>query len=251
MNDSARRTTAVGGRVVMQIVRDRRSLALIIVAPSIMMGLVGLAIPDGMLMNGKPALDVLTPALIATFAMLLSFVLTGVSFLRERTHGTMERLLASPIRKHEIVLGYLMGFILFGIVQAAVVSIFAFNVLGANHTGALWEIAIVEIIVVVAGVNLGILASAFARNEFQVVQFIPLIITPQLILSGIFFRVEDMPGYLETIAHALPLMYAIRALRGVMLEGTGLSGQGFEIGVVSAFAVAFSILASLAFRKDI
>jgi ABC-2 type transport system permease protein len=251
MNDSVRRTTSVGNRVARQIVRDRRSLALIIVGPTVMMGLVGLAIPDDMLMNGRPALDLLTPALIATFAMLLSFILTGVSFLRERTHGTMERLLASPIKKYEIVLGYLLGFILFGVIQAAVVSVFAFNVLGANHTGALWEIAAVEIIVVITGVNLGILASAFARNEFQVVQFIPLVITPQLILSGIFFRVEDMPGYLETIAHALPLMYAVRALRGVMLEGNGLASQGSELGVVAAFAVAFSIAAAIAFRKDL
>ena len=249
MTESADRVIAIATRIMRQIRRDRRTLALIVIVPSVIMLLVSEAMPDRMDADGVSPIDTLAPGLIATFAMLFAFVLTGVSFLRERTQGTLERLLASPVKRVEIVFGYLFGFLLFGLIQAAIVSVFVLYVLDVEWQGSIWQIAIFEVVLVVAGINIGILASAFARNEFQVVQFIPLVITPQLILGGVFWRVETMPDYLQTIAHALPLMYAIRALREMMLEGAKLNSVGLEIGVLIAFALGFSVADALVFRR--
>jgi ABC-2 type transport system permease protein len=249
MNESVDRVVAIAARLIRQIRRDRRTLALIVIVPSVIMLLVSEAMPDRERDDGTDALDVLAPALIATFSMLFAFILTGVSFLRERTQGTLERLLVSPVKRVEIVFGYLLGFLLFGLVQAAIVTLFVLYVLDVQWQGSIWEIATFEVVLVITGVNIGILASAFARNEFQVLQFIPLVITPQLILGGVFWRVESMPDYLQNIAHALPLMYAIRALREMMLEGASLGSVGFEMGVIAAFAVGFSVAAALVFRR--
>lgn len=239
------RTLAITGRIVRQMVRDHRSLALIIIAPIIVMSLVGLTFYDQ-----KATLDRVAPALLGVFALFFTFVLTGVSFLRERAQGTLERLLTTPVGRGDLLVGYLLGFLLFTTVQALVILLFTILVLGVNYQGDLWQIFLLLMVLTVVGVNLGIFISTFARNEFQVVQFIPLVLAPQVFLSGVFVRVEEMPVYLEAIARVLPLTYAVRGLQDIMLRGQGLGAVTLELAVLGAFALVLLALAGVTVRRS-
>ncbi|MBI4329443.1 MAG: ABC transporter permease [Chloroflexi bacterium] len=239
------RALAISERLVRQVLRDHRTLALMLAAPSVVMALVGFSFAD------QPAiLDYAAPALLTVFGFFFTFVLTGVSFLRERAQGTLDRLLATPVGRGDILVGYLLGFLLFAAVQASVILALTLVVLGVSHQGALWEIFAFLMVVVVMGVNLGIFISVFARNEFQVVQFIPLVFAPQVFLSGILLPVEQMPGFLQAVANVLPLKYAVEGMREIMLQGKGLSGVTSELAVLAGFAVVLLALASVTVRRS-
>ena len=232
-------------RVIRQIIRDRRTVAMIIVVPLVMMGLIGLSFPEG------NTLDYIAPAMLATLSLFFSFLLTGISFLRERSQGTMERLMASPVSRLDIVIGYLIGFFIFALIQMLIVLFFTVYVLGVNYAGDLWQILVFQIVIVAGSVNLGIFASTFARNEFQMVQFIPLIIVPQIFLCGLLWPVEQMPEYLQWIAKVLPLTYGVEGMRDIMLAGQSLLDVGPELAVLAGFTVLVSILAALTLRRGV
>ena len=234
---------AIAARIMRQLVRDRRTMALILIVPLVVMTLIGLSFPQ------SNVLDYIAPALLATLALFFSFLLTGISFLRERSQGTMERLMASPVSRLDVVAGYLSGFFVFALIQTLIVLLFTIYVLDVNYHGDLWLIFIFQIVVIAGAVNLGIFTSTFARNEFQMVQFIPLIILPQVFLCGVIWPVAQMPGYLQWLAKILPLTYAVDGLRGIMLSGQSLIDVGFEMAVLVGFAVLFSLLASLTLRR--
>ncbi|MFP4323014.1 MAG: ABC transporter permease [Anaerolineales bacterium] len=167
-------------------------------------------------------LDYMAPALIGMFVFMFVFLLTSVSFLRERMAGTLERLQATPIHSLEIITGYMLGFLLFGLVQSIVILLFTVFVMDVHYTGNLLNVFVVEALLVIVAVNLGIFLSTFARNEFQVLQFMPLVVVSQFFLGGVVWAVEDMPGWLQPIAELMPLTHATDALRGVMIEGASL-----------------------------
>jgi len=181
--------------------------------------------------------DYIAPPATAFLAFFFVFLLTAVSFLRERSQGTMERLMASPLSKFQILAGYLLGLMLFALAQTAVIMIFVLYVLKIHYLGSLASILVVELILVVGASNMGILFSSFAKNEFQVAQFIPLVIAPQVFLSGILWSVETMPKALQYLAYAMPLTYANLALRDLMIKGFGLGQVLPELGVLVGFAV--------------
>ena len=237
------RAMTIAVRVVNQIVRDPRTLALILVVPLVVMTLIGLSFPE------EDVLDYIAPALLVTLALFFGFLLTGISFLRERSQGTMERLMASPVSRLDIVVGYLLGFFVFAFIQTLIVLLFTIYVLDVNYAGELWQIFIFQIVVIVVAVNLGIFTSTFARNEFQMVQFIPLIIVPQVFLCGVIWPVEQMPDYLQWISSALPLTYAVDGLRGIMLSGDGLADVATELAVLAGFAAGTSVLAAVVLRR--
>jgi ABC-2 type transport system permease protein len=168
-------------------------------------------------------MDFIAPVYIAFLSFFFVFLLTCVSFLRERSQGTLERLLATPTTRIEIILGYLAGLGTFAIAQVAVILFFTILVLKIHYLGSLWLLFIVIALLALVGVIMGILASTFARTEFQVVQFIPIVIIPQVLLSGFIWPVEEMPEYLIPFAQIMPLTYANNALRDVMLKGLGLT----------------------------
>ncbi len=234
----------IAGRVMRQIVRDRRTLALIIIVPLVVMTLISYSFPEN-----KAMLSQYAPALLATLALFFSFLLTGISFLRERTQGTMERIMASPVSRLDMVLGYLLGFFTFALTQSLIVLLFTIYVLDVTYLGDLWQIFVFLIFIVTMAVNLGILASAFARNEFQMIQFIPLIIFPQVFLCGVIWDVESMHTALQWIAKFLPLTYAVDGMEGIMVQGSSLLDVGFELGILIVFAVAISVLAALSLRR--
>lgn len=194
------------------------------------------------------------------------FVLTGVSFLRERIGGTLERLLATPITKGEIVLGYTLGFGIFATLQVIVLLAFTLLKVDVPAIGPLGPFTVglavpsvgspllafaVALLLAIGAVSLGIFISTFARTEFQILQFIPLVIVPQGLLSGIFWRIETLPALLQPVARVLPLTYAADGLREIMIQGRDLTASGVQLDVVVLVAVAgfFVVLAAATIRR--
>jgi len=198
-------------------------------------------------------LDYLAPVLIAFFAFFFIFLLSAVSFLRERTTGTLERLMATPLGRGELVLGYLAGFSFFALLQAILILVFTVFVLQVRYRGNLATIFIVEAVLVVGAVSLGLLVSAAARNELQAVQFVPLVLLPQVFLSGLLIPVDQLPQYLGPISALLPLTYANEALRSVMIKGYGLSDPLVlrDIGILTAFGLFMAFGAVASIRREV
>ena len=196
-------------------------------------------------------MDYIAPVYIALLGMFFVFLLACVAFLRERSQGTMERLAATPVSRFEIVLGYMLGLGLFGLIQVAVILFFTIWVIGIHYHGSLALILLIIAIMAVVGVNLGILASAFARTEFQVLQFIPLVLFPQVLLGGTFWSISDMPTYLQPVAYFMPIYYANVALRDVMLKGWGLVEIWTDIAILAGFGVVLVILSALMMRREV
>jgi ABC-2 type transport system permease protein len=198
-------------------------------------------------------LDLLGGPFIGLLVFLLVYVVTSVSFLRERTLGTLERLMASPLRRTEIVVGYLIGFTLVALVQAAEVLGFGLIVLDLYNAGSVWLIFGLEVLLAIGAVSLGIFLSTFARTEFQAVQFIPLVVVPQVLLSGLLVPVENEPEWLQVVSNVLPLTYAVDALREVMLKGADLGSELVlrDVGVLAAFCVVAVVAAAATLRREV
>lgn len=197
------------------------------------------------------ALDYLAPVLIGFFAFFLIFLLTCVSFLRERTLGTMERLAASPMTRGEIVVGYMLGFGLFALLQSLIIVLFTAYVLQVRYTGNLVWVFLVTLILALGAVNLGIFLSSFARTELQAVQFIPLVIVPQGLLSGLLWPVKAMPDWLQASANLLPLTYANQALTDIMIRNEGLGEVFPQLLVLLLFAALMVGIAALTLRREV
>jgi ABC-2 type transport system permease protein len=198
-------------------------------------------------------LDYLAPVLVAFFAFFFIFLLSAVSFLRERTTGTLERLMATPLRRGELVLGYLAGFGFFALLQAIVILLFTVFVLKVHYRGNLATIFVVEAVVVVGAVSLGLLVSAAARNELQAVQFVPIVLLPQVFLSGLLIPVDQLPDYLRPVSAVLPLTYANEALRSVMIKGYELGDPLVlrDIGILIAFGLVMAVGAVASIRREV
>lgn len=208
------------------------------------------------------------PAIVAFFVYFFVYVLTGVSFLRERTGGTLERLLATPVTRGEIVAGYTIGFGLFATLQVAVLLVWAlgsvsvpsigpipaFSVgLGIQVAGSPILAYVVVLLLALGAVSLGILLSTFARTELQIIQFIPVVLVPQFLLSGVLFPVASLPAVLQPLVLLMPLHYAVDALREVFIRGADLSSATvqLDLGVLALVAVLFAVVASLTIRRDV
>ena len=197
------------------------------------------------------SLDYIAPVYIVFFVFFFIFLLTCVFFLRERSQGTMERLMATPINRLEIVLGYMMGLGIFALIQSAVVLLFTVWVLDIDYAGNLLVVFIIEAILTMVAANMGIAASTFATNEFQVVQFIPLVIVPQGLLSGTIWAIEEMPTLLQPLAYVMPMTYANKAMRAVMIKGQGLGSVWFELVVLVGFAALLIALGALMVQREV
>ena len=205
---------------------------------------------------GGPSFDTLDyfgAAFIGLVVFFLVFVITAVAFLRERGQGTLERLMASPLRRAEIVLGYMLGFTVLALVQSAEVLAFSLVVLHVHNVGNVALIFLLEALMAIAAVNLGIFLSMFARTEFQAVQFIPLVIVPQMLLAGIIFPISTEPGPLQALSRVLPLTYAVEGLRNIMIKGADLSWSSLQldVGVVLGFCVLVILAGAATLRRRI
>jgi ABC-2 type transport system permease protein len=212
--------------------------------------------------------DVLAPIFLGFFGYFFVFLLTGISFLRERIGGTLERLLATPVTRFEIVTGYSLGFGTFATIQVVLLTLFILNSVDVPAIGPLPPFSIglgvdsagspilafaIALLLSIGAVNLGIFLSTFARTELQVIQFIPLVIVPQALLSGILWPIDRLPDVLRAIANALPLTYAVDGLREVMLKGSDLSSTAVQtdLAVLAGIAVFFVVIASATIKREV
>ncbi len=220
---------------------------------------------------GTPSGDPMAPfapAIVAFFLYFFVYLLTGVSFLRERTGGTLERLMATPVTRGEVVVGYALGFGVFAMIQVTVllawalgsVSVPALGPLPAFSAGLGIAVAgspllafIVVLLLALGAVSLGIFLSTFARTELQVVQFIPVVLVPQFLLSGVLFPVDNLPSLLRPLVAVMPLSYAVDALREVFIRGADLSVSAVQVdlAVLAGIAVLFAGVASRTIRRDV
>jgi len=186
--------------------------------------------------------------ILGLFPFIVMFLITSITTLRERRSGTLERLMTTPIGKADFIVGYGFAFGLMATLQAAITVTFAVWVCGLEVEGEVWQLGLVAIVDAILGTALGLLASAFARTEFQAVQFMPLIVFPQILLGGLFMPREDMPDALYVISNFLPLSYAIDTINAVTA-----GDEGWDVWepllIVVAFAVGALILASLTLRR--
>ncbi|MFC7679139.1 ABC transporter permease [Paenibacillus sp. GCM10028914] len=192
--------------------------------------------------------DTFSPVLVGFFVFFFVFLISGIGLLNERTTGTLERLMATPIRRGEIVSAYLIGYGILAVVQTIIIVLFSINVLDMILVGSIWNVMLINVIVALVALSLGILLSTFASSEFQMVQFIPLVIVPQVFFSGIF-SIEGMADWLQVFAKFMPLYYAADALKGVMYKGLSLFDISGDLYVLIAFAAVFIVLNLFALKK--
>jgi ABC-2 type transport system permease protein len=198
--------------------------------------------------NEMGQFDYFGPVLLGFFVFFFVFLIAGVSFLRERTTGTLERLLSSPLRKWEIVIGYVLGFGIFTMVQATIIAAYAIYVLGMLMEGAFGYVLLITLLLSLTALTLGILLSAFANNELQMIQFIPIIVIPQIFFSGLF-NLDTISDWLSWIGPFTPLYYAADALRDVMVRGYGWNEIQLDLLAMAGFSIFFMVLNILALRK--
>ncbi|KGE18358.1 ABC transporter permease [Paenibacillus wynnii] len=193
-------------------------------------------------------IDRFGPIMIGVFVFFFVFLIAGVSFLRERTTGTLERLLSTPLKRWEIVIGYVCGFGVFTVFQALLISWFSIQVLGIMMTGSFGYVMLMTLLLSMTALTLGTLLSAFAANELQMIQFIPLIIVPQIFLSGLF-PMDTLPVWLQRVGLGTPLYYGADALMNIMIRGKGWSDIALDVYVLIGFSLLFMTLNVLALRK--
>lgn len=237
------RTLATAGRVLRQLAHDHRSVALMLLAPSLLVGLFAWLFSDQ-----EGVFDQFGGPILALFPFIVMFLITSITTLRERRSGTLERLMTTPLGKGDFIAGYALAFGLMAILQALITVTFAVWVCGLTVDGEIWQLGLVAVVDALLGTALGLLASAFARTEFQAVQFMPLLVFPQIILGGLFMPRDQMPRVLEIISDWLPLSYAIDAINAVT-AGADPWDVWRPVLIVLAFAVGALVLASLTLRR--
>lgn len=235
---------ATAHRILRQLSHDRRSVALIFLVPVVLMSLLYWLFSDN-----TRVFNQIAPALLGVFPFTIMFLVTSITTLRERTGGTLERVLVTPIAKLDIILGYTVAFGLLAVLQSLVASSVAIWLLGMDVAGPEWFVVLVALVDAMLGVTLGLFVSAFARTEFQAVQFMPALIFPQFLVCGLLLPLNQMPDLLEKIAYWLPLTYAVDALNRVAIE-VDLSSEAWrDVWAVLGFVAGTVILGSLTLRR--
>lgn len=237
------RSFATAGRVLRQLSHDPRSIALMLLMPSLLVGLFAWLFSDQ-----EGAFDQFGGPILALFPFILMFVVTSVTTLRERRSGTLERLMTTPLGKADFIVGYALAFGLMAILQALITVGFAVWVCGLQVDGPSWQLGAVAVLDALLGTGLGLFASAFARTEFQAVQFMPVFVFPQILLGGLLMPRDKMPDVLHSISDWLPLSYAIDAVNAV-----SAGDEGWDLGkpliVIAAVTLLALVLASLTLRR--
>ena len=199
-------TLATAGRVLAQLRHDHRTLAMLIVVPCVLLGLLA------WIFEGTSTFDSIGAPLLGIFPFVVMFLVTSIATLRERTSGTLERLLTMPMAKLDLLLGYGLAFGLVAVVQATVATTLSVTLLGLDVAGPVWVLLVVAVLDALLGMSLGLFVSAFAATEFQAVQFMPAFVLPQFLLCGLLVPRESLATVLEWVSNVLPLSYAVDAM---------------------------------------
>ncbi|WP_082057229.1 ABC transporter permease [Psychromicrobium lacuslunae] len=237
-------------RVLGQLRRDPRSIALILVLPAALLSAIYFLFENERLAPGAPrSFDRIGLIMLAIFPFVVMFLVTSITMLRERTSGTLERLMTTPIHKADLIIGYALAFSLMAILQTLVATLIAYWWFGLNIIGPPGFVILVAVLNAVLGVALGLFCSAFARTEFQAVQFMPLVVIPQLLLCGLFVARDQMNDVLQAAARVMPLSYSVEALGEVASHQQITGTLQLDLVVLAAIVVAMLILASLTLRR--
>lgn len=238
-------TIATAGRVLRQLLHDPRTIALMFVVPCVLLGLLA------WMYSGTPQLfDKIGASLLGIFPFVIMFLITSITTLRERTSGTLERLLTMPIAKLDILLGYALVFGFIATLQSLAVSLLAVHVYGLHVAGPEWFLVLVAVVDALLGTTLGLFVSAFATTEFQAVQFLPALIFPQFLLCGLLVPAAQLPRALHDVANCLPLTYAVSAMQDVSANMHVLTSAYHDVLIVLAFALAAILLGAATLRRQ-
>lgn len=236
------------GRVLGQLRHDKRTIALIIVVPAVLLTLIYYVFEN------KPHafFDQVGLTMLGIFPFTLMFVITSIAMLRERTTGTLERLLTTPISKIDLLFGYALAFGLVAAVQGIVLVALGHWAFDLKTSGSLWLVIVIAVADAILGMALGLLCSAFARTEFQAVQFMPAVVFPQLFLCGLFAARDQMNEVLHAISNVLPMTYAVQGLQeiGAHPDPTGIMWRDLGIVIGSAVIALALAAATLCRRTD-
>jgi ABC-2 type transport system permease protein len=240
---SARITLATAARVLRQLRRDHRTLALVLLVPALLITLFKYVFE-----GQEAAFDRVGPPMVGIFPFVTMFLVTSIAMLRERTTGTLERLMSMPLAKLDLLLGYGLAFAAVATVQASLTAGVAFGLLGLNATGPVWLIVVFAVGNAVLGMALGLFLSAFARTEFQAVQFMPAFVLPQILLAGLLVPRERMARVLELAADVLPMTYAYDALAKTAADD--LDGRlALDAALIGGFIVLALVLGATTLRR--
>ncbi|MEI7030474.1 ABC transporter permease [Streptomyces pratensis] len=238
------RTAATAGRVLRQLAHDPRTIVLLLLVPVLLITLLRYVF------DGSPAtFDSIGASLLGIFPLITMFLVTSIATLRERTSGTLERLLALPLGKGDLIAGYALAFGAVAVVQSALATAVSIWLLGLDVTGNPWLLLLVALLDALLGTALGLFVSAFAASEFQAVQFMPAVIFPQILLCGLFTPREAMHPVLEAVSHVLPMSYAVDGMDEV-LRHTAVTGDfARDIAVVAGSALLVLCLGAITLRR--
>ncbi|WP_129665491.1 ABC transporter permease [Phytoactinopolyspora endophytica] len=238
---NARITFATARRVLTQLRHDPRTVAMLLVIPCLLIALLW------WIYDGGTVWDQIGPALLAIFPFIIMFLVTSIATLRERTSGTLERLLSMPTGKLDFLLGYALAFGIVAIVQALLAGTLAVTLLDMDVTGPVWVLLTVAVLDALLGVALGLFVSAFAQTEFQVVQFMPALVIPQILLCGLLVPRAEMPDVLDVLSGVLPLSYAVDAMNEVQhVSEPSVWADG---GIIVAFIIGLLALGTTTLRR--
>ncbi len=241
---TARIALATAARVLRQLRRDPRTLALVFLVPPILLTLF-----KYVFLGQEATFNRIGGPLVGIFPFMSMFIVTSIAMLRERTTGTLERLMTMPLAKLDILVGYGLAFALVAAVQATIASSVAFGLLGLDVAGPVWAVVVLAVLNAVLGMSLGLFASAFARTEFQAVQFLPAFVFPQLLLCGLLVPRELMARPLELFSWALPLTYAYDALHEVATLGNTSGRAVADAAVVAGVTMLALALGASTLRR--
>ncbi|WP_067136650.1 ABC transporter permease [Microtetraspora malaysiensis] len=236
-------TLATAGRILAQLRHDRRTLALLVGVPSVLMILLRYVIDD------PASFDRLGPTLLGIFPFIVMFMVTSITTQRERATGTLERLMAGPLGRFDLLLGYALAFGAVAAAQVAVVLAISLTWLGLEVAGSVWLLVLVAVLDSLLGMALGLFFSAFARTEFQAVQFMPAVVLPQSLLCGLVVPRDAMASWLERLSDVMPLSYAVEAMQEVARTGDVTGVLVRDILIVAGCAVLALVLGAATLRR--
>ncbi len=237
-------TAAVAARVLRQLRRDPRTIALMLVVPCFLLTLLWWMFDRNVVAFNRSG-----PPLLAMFPFTVMFLVTSVTTLRERSSGTLERLLSMPMGKLDLLLGYAVAFGFAALAQALLAVSLTVGLLGLDVAGPVWALAVVAVIDAVLGTALGLFVSAFAETEFQAVQFMPAMVIPQILLCGLFVDRADLPGVLHVVSDLLPLSYAVDAMQRLQNSADLTARFGVDLLVIVGFIVAALALGAVTLKR--
>lgn len=241
---SLRITFITAGRILRQLLNDRRTVVLILAVPSLMIALIS-AIMDA----APQVFNSVGLILLAFFPFMMMFMITSITLLRERTGGTLERLMTTPTGKLDLVGGYAIAFGVAAASQTVIAASVAYLFLGLETAGPAWAVFLIAVVASLFGMALGLFVSAFATTEFQAIQFMPVFVVPQLLLCGLIWPRDQMAGWLQGVSDALPVTYAVKALTQVQVNPEITSEMWGDLSIVAAAALVATVLGAATLRR--